>query len=79
MPSNLPRPSVVAIKEVLGRVEEREGLEAVVNYMIDLLIRSGYLLDRQIDAVEEKHRREGGYNENLMKKRLEYRKITSRY
>jgi four helix bundle suffix protein len=46
----------------------------VVNYLIDLLTRSGYLLDRQINAVEEKHQREGGYRENLLKKRLEYKK-----
>lgn len=44
--------------------------EAVVNYLIDLLKRGGYLLDKQINAVEEKHRTEGGYRENLLKKRL---------
>ena len=55
-------------------VEGKDGIEAVVNYLIDLLTRSGYLLDRQINAVEEKHQREGGYNENLLKKRLEYKR-----
>jgi four helix bundle suffix protein len=45
-----------------------------VNYEIDLLIRSGYLLDKQMNALEEKHTKEGGYNENLLKKRLSYRK-----
>jgi len=67
-------PSVIKIAGGLDGIEEREGLEIVLNYLIDLLIRSGYLLDRQINAVEEKHQREGGYNENLLKKRLEYRK-----
>ena len=70
-----PRPSVRAVTEVLGGLEGKEGLEAVVNYLIDLLTRSGYLLDKQINAVEEKHQREGGYNEKLLKRRLvEYKR-----
>lgn len=63
-----------AVLEVLGGLGGKEGIEGVVNYMIDLLTRSGYLLDRQITAVEEKHQKEGGYHENLLKKRLTYRK-----
>ena len=54
--------------------EGRDGLEEIVNYELDLLIRCGYLMDQQIRAVEELHRTQGGYNENLMKKRLDYRK-----
>ena len=76
-PSESPipsRPSVTRVHEVLGGLEGKEGLGAVVNYLIDLLTRSGYLLDRQINAVEEKHQREGGYNENLLRKRLEYKR-----
>lgn len=57
-----------------GGLEGKEGIEAAVNYLIDLLTRSGYLLDRQIIVVEEKHQREGGYSENLFKKRLEYKR-----
>lgn len=34
---------------------------------IDLLIRCRYLLDKQMIAVEEKHKTEGGYRENLLK------------
>jgi len=76
-PSNSPIPSYLSVKavcEALGGLEGKDGIEAVINYLIDLLVRSGYLLDRQINAVEEKHRREGGYNENLLKKRLQYKK-----
>ncbi len=75
-PSNSPTPSYPSVKsvtEVLGGLAGREGIEAVVNYLIDLLTRSGYLLDKQINAVEDKHEREGGYNENLLKKRLAYK------
>ena len=55
----------------------KEGLEEIVNYQLDLLIRCGYLLDQQIRAVEKKHMEEGGYSENLLKKRLEYRRGNS--
>lgn len=75
-PSNSPipsHPSVRSVAEALGGLEGEEGLEAVVNYLIDLLTRSGYLLDKQINAVEDKHQREGGYNEKLLRKRLEYK------
>jgi len=51
----------------------REEIELIANYELDLLIRAGYLLDHQIDAVELKHKTEGGYKENLLKNRLEYR------
>lgn len=80
-PSIPSRPSVANVVEALGirwnrgirRGEKRSEVEAVANYMIDLLTRCGYLMDKQINAVEEKHQKEGGYNENLFKKRLEYR------
>ncbi len=72
-PSNPPAPSYPSVLKALGGIEGREGLEGIVNYLIDLLKRGGYLLDRQINAVEEKHQKEGGYKEKLLKKRLEYR------
>lgn len=73
-PPNISFPSVNNVCKVLGGLEGQEGIEAVVNYMIDLLIRCGYLLDRQMNALEVKHTKEGGYNENLLKKRLEYKR-----
>src|SRR3989304_6577418 len=48
--SNPPPPSYPSVIKVLGGLEGKEGLEAVVNYLIDLLKRGGYLLDRQINA-----------------------------
>lgn len=74
IPSTPSYPSVKKVQEVLGGLEGTEGIDAIVNYMVDLLTRSGYLLDKQINAVEEKHMQEGGYRENLLKKRLAYRK-----
>jgi len=43
--------------------------------LIDLLTRNGYLMDKQINAVEEKHKKEGGYRENLFKKRMDYKNL----
>lgn len=73
-PTTPPPPSISLLKKELGELEGKEGLEAVVNYLIDLLVRSGYMLDKQINALEIKHQTEGGYNENLLRKRLDYRK-----
>ncbi len=79
-PSNPPLPSnpslklvwaTLGVKEGLGG---KDGLEGAVNYLIDVLTRGGYLLDKQINAVEQKHEREGGYRENLLKRRLAYLK-----
>ena len=44
-----------------------------VNYMVDILKRNNYLLDCQIKSLEEKFIQEGGYTENLFKKRVNYR------
>ncbi len=69
-----PFPSAKAVAEVLCELDGKEGLDATVNYLIDLLTRSGYLMDKQINAVEEKHMQEGGYNEKLFQKRLAYKR-----
>ena len=44
-----------------------------LTYLIDLVKRTNYLLDRQIRSLEEKFINEGGYSENLFKRRLKYR------
>jgi four helix bundle suffix protein len=62
------------LKEKLNVKVEKEAIEGTVNYIIDVLIRCGYLMDKLINALEEKHMKEGGYSENLLKKRLAYRK-----
>lgn len=73
-----PGPSCSSVLETLGirgtrkTRWTRQEIEIIVNYLIDLNARSNYLLDQQIRAVEEKHQKEGGYNENLLKRRLEY-------
>lgn len=48
--------------------------ELVTNLMIDLITRTGYLLDQQRRSLEKKHEEEGGFTEKLYRKRIEYRK-----
>ncbi|MFA6973917.1 MAG: four helix bundle suffix domain-containing protein [Parcubacteria group bacterium] len=48
-------------------------LSLAVNIMIDLITRTNFLLDQQKRSLEEKFLKEGGYTENLYKKRRESR------
>lgn len=50
-----------------------EDKELAANLMIDLITRACFLLDQQRRSLEEKHRKEGGFTENLYRKRKEYR------
>ncbi len=47
--------------------------ESFCNLLVTLCSKEGYLLDRLLAAVKEKFVREGGFRENLFKKRMEYR------
>lgn len=44
-----------------------------INLLITLINQAIYLQKRLEQSLEEKHTKEGGFNENLLKKRLEYR------
>jgi len=41
--------------------------------LITLCNQAGFLLERQLDELEKKFIREGGYTENLFKRRLNQR------
>ncbi|MBI2034450.1 MAG: four helix bundle protein [Candidatus Levybacteria bacterium] len=45
-----------------------------INLLITLIKQANYLIDRLIESLKEKHTKEGGFNENLLRKRLEYKK-----
>lgn len=47
--------------------------ESFCNLMITLCFKESYLLDRLLAVNEQKFVREGGFKENLFKKRMEYR------
>lgn len=51
--------------------------EIAINLMITLVNQANYLTDKLIKSLEEKHTREGGFNEKLLKNRLDYRKKKS--
>jgi len=48
--------------------------EKAANFMVNLLNQTNYLLDQQIRSLEKKFIEEGGFTENLFRKRMEYRK-----
>src|SRR3989344_1530624 len=48
--------------------------ESFANLVLTLCFKQGYLLDQLLKAQQEKFVREGGFRENLFKKRIEYRK-----
>lgn len=50
-----------------------DNLEITVNLMITLISQANYLQDRLRQGVEKKFIKEGGFRENLLKKRLAYR------
>lgn len=47
--------------------------ELAANFLLTLLNQEGFLLQKQISALEQKFVREGGYTENLFKKRISER------
>ncbi len=49
--------------------------EKAVNCLICLIHQANYLLDRQLQALEKAFISEGGYSENLFKKRLQQRQF----
>ena len=48
--------------------------ESFVNLMITLCFKEGYLLDQLVRSQQEKFIKEGGFRENLFKKRINYKK-----
>jgi len=48
--------------------------ETFANLMLTLCFKQGYLLDQLLKAQQEKFVREGGFRENLFKKRMDYKK-----
>jgi len=48
-------------------------VEIAVNLMITLINQANFLIDKLIASLKEKHMKEGGFNEQLYRKRVEYR------
>lgn len=47
--------------------------ERAVNLLITLINQANTLIDRLIESLKEKHKREGGFNEKLYRERKKYR------
>jgi restriction system protein len=50
-----------------------------VNLMITLINQENYLLDKLIFSLKDKHMKEGGFNEELYRKRVEYRRNSYKF
>lgn len=48
-------------------------MESFANLMVTLCFKEGYLLDQLIRSQQEKFIKEGGFRENLFKKRINYK------
>lgn len=48
--------------------------EDAANFLLTLCHQATYLLSRQVEALMEKHKKEGGLTEKLYRDRVEYRK-----
>lgn len=48
-------------------------LEKAVNLMITLINQANFLIDKLLISLNEKHMKEGGFSEQLYRKRIEYR------
>ena len=45
-----------------------------INLLISLINQANFLIDKLILSLKEKHTQEGGFSENLLKRRLEFKK-----
>lgn len=48
--------------------------ERAVNLLVTLINQANFLIDKLIMSLEAKHEREGGFSENLLRKRMSYKK-----
>ena len=48
--------------------------EAFANLMITLCTKQGFLMDRFLKGIQERFVKVGGFRENLLKKRLAFKK-----
>lgn len=66
------RPSV-SLSSASSLSSLSSSLSSDLNYLVDLITRTNYLLDRQRQALEKHFIEHGGHTENLARKRREYR------
>lgn len=47
--------------------------EQAVNLMVTLISQANYFIDKLVESLVNKHQKEGGFSENLLRKRLAYK------
>ncbi|PJC77363.1 hypothetical protein CO010_00605 [Candidatus Shapirobacteria bacterium CG_4_8_14_3_um_filter_39_11] len=57
----------------LNNLSDLDNLEEATNFLLTLLHIETFLLFKQVKSAENKFLSEGGYTENLFKKRLNFR------
>lgn len=70
-PANLP--NLINLPNWANLANMANNPEVFANFMITLLNMECYLLDKMLKSLEEKFVRDGGYTENLFRKRLTFR------
>jgi len=60
--------------EILKTVKLPKDPERAANWLLTLCHQATYLLHKQTEALKMKHMKEGGFTEELYRKRKEYRK-----
>lgn len=75
------RLSALSNLSTLGFLREKPILPGnstdAANFLLTLAHQASYLLFRQIEAAEKKFLEEGGYTENLFRRRLSFRRLLS--
>ena len=61
-------------RALISRLPLPKDQEPAANLLLTLCHQATYLLYRQVLALEEKHKKEGGYSEKLYAKRIAHRK-----
>lgn len=74
-----PRVMTVRKKLITNESHETYGIylknsESFANLMVTLCFKEGYLLDKLLKSQQEKFIKEGGFRENLFKKRIEFKR-----
>lgn len=59
--------------QLLEELPLPQNQEDAANFLLTLCHQATFLLDRQVEALKQKHEKEGGLTEELYRKRIAYR------
>lgn len=79
LPNSANQPNIANLPNWAKMPNLCQNPEIFANTSITLLSMECYLLDKMIKSLEERFIKEGGYTENLFKKRLNYKNKNSKF